>query len=56
MHEQVTIAEARDPLSAHVRSAEHGTPVILTCRGRAVAAIVSAEEFAQHERLRAAGR
>jgi prevent-host-death family protein len=52
---QVTIAEARDQLSAHVRSAEHGTPVVVTRRGRAVAAIVSAEAFEQLERLRAAG-
>jgi prevent-host-death family protein len=52
---QVTIAEAREQLSAHVRSAENGTPVVITRRGRAVAAIVAAEEFARLERLRAAG-
>ena len=55
MPKQVTIAEARDQLSAHVRSAEHGTPVVITRRGRAVAAIVAAEEFERLERLRAAG-
>ncbi len=55
MPKQVTIAAARDQLSAHVRSAEHGTPVIITRRGRAVAVIVSVEEFARLERLRAAG-
>jgi prevent-host-death family protein len=55
MPKQVTIAEARDQLSAHVRSAEHGTPVVTTRRGRAVAAIVAAEEFERLERLRAAG-
>jgi prevent-host-death family protein len=55
MPKQVTIAEARDQLSAHVRSAEHGTPVVVTRRGRAVAAIVSAEAFEQLQRLRAAG-
>ena len=55
MPKHVTIAEARDQLSAHVRSAEHGTPVVVTRRGRPVAAIVSTEEFEQLERLRAAG-
>ncbi len=55
MAKQVTIAEARDQLSAHVRSAEHGTPVVITRRGRAVAAIVAAEEYQRIERLRAAG-
>ena len=55
MPKQVTIAEARDQLSAHVRSAEHGTPVVITRRGRAVAAIVAAEEFERLVRLRAAG-
>lgn len=55
MAKQITIAEARDQLSAHVRSAEHGTPVVITRRGRAVAAIVAAEDFERLERLRAAG-
>ncbi len=52
---QVTIAEARDRLSAHVRSAEHGTPVVITRRGRPVAVIVAVDDFARLERLRAAG-
>lgn len=55
MAKQITIAEARDQLSAHVRGAEHGTPVVITRRGRAVAAIVAAEDFERLERLRAAG-
>ncbi|MDF1522806.1 MAG: type II toxin-antitoxin system Phd/YefM family antitoxin [Trueperaceae bacterium] len=55
MPKHVTIAEARDQRSAHVRSAEHGIPVVVTRRGRAVAAIVSAEAFELLERLRAAG-
>ena len=55
MPKQVTIAEARDQLSAHVRSAEHGTPVVITRRGRTGAAIVGAEEYARLDRLRAAG-
>ena len=55
MHKQVTIAEARDQLSAHVRSAEHGAPVVITRRGRAVAVLVATQEFERLERLRAAG-
>ena len=55
MPKQVTIAEARDQLSAHVRSAEHGSPVVITRRGRAVAVIVATDEFERLERLRAAG-
>jgi prevent-host-death family protein len=52
---RVTIAEARDRLSAHVRSAEHGTPIVITRHGRAVAAIVANADLEQLERLRAAG-
>jgi prevent-host-death family protein len=55
MPKQVTLAEARDQLSAHVRSAEHGSPVVITRRGRAVAVIVATDEFERLERLRAAG-
>ncbi len=55
MGKQITLPEARDQLSAHVRSAEHGTPVVITRRGRAVAAIVAADDFERLERLRAAG-
>lgn len=52
---EVSIAEARDQLSTWVRSAEHGSAVVLTRRGRPVAAIVSADEFRRLERLREAG-
>ncbi len=55
MPKQVTITEARDHLSAHIRSAEHGTPVVITRRGRAVAVIIAAEEFDQLDRLRPVG-
>jgi prevent-host-death family protein len=51
MLKKVTITDARDQLSAHVRSAEHGTPVVITRRGRAVAVIVPTEAFEQLERL-----
>jgi prevent-host-death family protein len=55
MANEVSVAEARDRLSAHVRSAEHGTPVVITRRGRAVAAIVGVEAYARLELLRVAG-
>jgi prevent-host-death family protein len=55
MPKKVTITEARDQLSAHIRNAEHGAPVVITRRGRAVAVIVAAEDFDQLERLGAAG-
>ncbi len=55
MPKQVTITEARDQLSAHIRTAEHGTPVVVTRRGHAVAVIIAAEEFDQLDRLRAVG-
>lgn len=55
MAERVTISEARDHLSAHVRSAEHGMPVVITRRGQAVAAIIAAEAFERLERLRVVG-
>jgi prevent-host-death family protein len=55
MANEVTVAEARDRLSAHVRSAEHGTPVVITRRGRADAAIVAVEAYARLELLRVAG-
>ena len=51
----VSIAKARDQLSTWVRSAEHGQPVILTRRGKPVAAIVGSEDLVRLERLRAAG-
>ncbi len=55
MLRKVTITEARDQLSAHVRSAEHGTPVVITRRGRPVAVLVATAEFERLERLRDAG-
>ena len=52
---QVTITQARDQLSAHVHSTEHGTPVVITRRGHAVAAIVVAADVERLGRLRPAG-
>ena len=54
MPTQVTIAGAHDQLSAH-HSAGHGAPVVITRRGLAVVAIVSAEAFERLQRLRVAG-
>ena len=55
MSREVSIAEAKTQLSSWVRAAEHGEAVVITRRGKAVAALVSAEALAQLERLRAAG-
>jgi prevent-host-death family protein len=42
-----SIAEARNDLSGVVREAEAGRPVTLSRRGRPVAVVVSASEFAR---------
>jgi prevent-host-death family protein len=47
MDKTYSIAEARNDLSGVVREAEAGHPVILSRRGRPVAVIVSASEFAR---------
>ena len=54
MAKQVTITQAHVRLSALVRSAEHGIPVLITRRGRVVAAIVAADDLERLKRLRAA--
>ena len=48
-------AEAKSHLGDLLRLAERGDEVVITRYGKPVAALVSAEEFAQLERLRAAG-
>ena len=47
MDKTYSIAEARNDLSGVVREAEAGRPVTLSRRGRPVAVIVSASEFAR---------
>jgi prevent-host-death family protein len=42
---QYSIAQARDQLPQLVHTAEQGTPVEITRRGKRVAVILSAEEF-----------
>lgn len=47
MDKTYSIAEARNDLSGVVREAEAGRPVTLSRRGRPVAVVVSASEFAR---------
>ncbi len=47
MDKTYSIAEARNDLSGVVREAEAGRPVTLSRRGKPVAVIVSASEFAR---------
>lgn len=47
MDKTYSIAEARNDLSGVVREAEAGRPVTLSRRGRPVAVVVSASEFAK---------
>ena len=55
MQHEASIAEAKRRFSAWVRHAEHGEAVVITRRGKPVAALVSAEDLAVLERLHAAG-
>jgi prevent-host-death family protein len=55
MPKTVSIAEAKARFSAVLRSAEGGRPVVITRHGKAVAAVVAADDLEQIERLRAAG-
>lgn len=47
MDKTYSIAEARNDLSGVVREAEAGRPVTLSRRGRPVAVVVSASQFAK---------
>jgi prevent-host-death family protein len=50
-----SVAEVKATLSERIREAEHGDSVVITRRGRPVAAIVSAPDLEKLRRLRAAG-
>ena len=50
----VTVAQARAKLAEYVRRAEAGKPVLITRRGKAVVALVSADQVGQLERLQSA--
>jgi prevent-host-death family protein len=51
----LSAAEAKARFAQCLRSAEHGTPVVVTRHGKPVAALVAAGELEHLERLRAAG-
>ncbi|MBS3933411.1 MAG: type II toxin-antitoxin system Phd/YefM family antitoxin [Truepera sp.] len=55
MSKTVSIAEAKKQLSSWVRDVEHGETVMITRRGKPVAALVSTDNLKQLMRLRAAG-
>lgn len=55
MSRHLTVAEAKAKFSSCVRSAEEGTPVVITRHGKPVAAVVPAEDLERLRRLRAAG-
>ena len=55
MTKTVSAAEAKAHFSDCIRRAEEGDPVVITRHGKAVAALVSAKELKQFERLRSAG-
>ena len=55
MPSEISIAKAKATLSAQVRTAEDGQPVVITRHGKPVAALVPAADLEQLQRLRAAG-
>ncbi len=55
MSKAVSIAEAKSQLSTWIRRAEHGEAVVITRRGKPVAALVPAADLEPLARLRAAG-
>jgi prevent-host-death family protein len=55
MSKEVTVAEVKKHLSSWVRDAEYGETVVITRRGKPVAALVSTADLEQLKRLRAAG-
>ena len=55
MPRDFSVAEAKAHFSDCLRSAEQGDPVVIKRHGKAVAAIVRAEDLEELERLRAAG-
>ena len=51
----VSVAEIKASLSEQIREAEHGRTVLITRRGRPVAALVSTDELERLRRLKSAG-
>ena len=54
-NKHVSVAEVKATLSEQIREAEHGRTVLITRRGRPVAALVSADELQRLRRLQSAG-
>ncbi len=54
MTKTMSAAEAKTHFGECLKTAEKGTPVLITRYGKVVAAVVSADEVEQLERLRAA--
>jgi len=52
---QFSVAEIKATLSERIREAEHGDTVLITRRGRPVAALVSAAELDRLRQLQSAG-
>jgi prevent-host-death family protein len=50
-----SVAEIKATLSERIREVEHGTTVLITRRGRPVAALVAADELERLRRLQSAG-
>ncbi len=55
MRKDCSVAEAKAHFADCLRSAERGDAVVITRHGKAVAAVVAAEDLERLERLRAAG-
>lgn len=55
MKKKLSVAEVKAKFSEQIREVERGKPVLITRHGKAVAALVRAEDLEQLERLRAAG-
>jgi len=55
MTQSISAAEAKSNLAKYLRATERGNTVLITRHGRAVAALVPAEDLAQIERLRSVG-
>jgi prevent-host-death family protein len=51
----LSVAQVKATLSEQIRSAEHGDPVVITRHGKAVAALVPADDLEALRRLRAKG-
>jgi prevent-host-death family protein len=52
---EISVAEAKTQLSGCIRQVENGNSLLITRHGKAVAALVPAEDLQHLERLRKAG-